>query len=196
MMEDRELENWRGEWVREAKPSPDLERKVRQKIERQSRRFLVGNMVTAIAFIGLLFFAAFMRIQAGWIGTGWASGICALVAVSIALRLWNLRGTWRAESQSTRAFAELWLKRVEARLRLLRVSVYVSVGWLVFCGILTVVNWPAIGRDVKARPTEWIEVLVLCVLMQPVIWYWATWLKRRKQAERHEVKRILDGVKE
>lgn len=196
MTEDRELENWRDEWVREGKPSPDLQRKVRQKIERQNRRFLVGNAVTVVVLIGLLFFAAFMRRQASWMGTGWASGICALVAVSIALRWWNLRGMWRAESQSTRAFAELWLKRVQARLRLLQVSIYVSVGWLVFCGILTAVNWPTIGQDVRARPTEWIELLVLCVLMQPVIWYWAGWLRRRKLAELDEVKRMLDGLKE
>ena len=196
MIEDRELENWREEWGRIAKPSPDFHLKARQKIERQNRRFVVGNVVTVIAFIGLLFFAAFMRTQVGWMGTGWATGICALVFVSVALRLWNLRGTWRAESQSTRGFLELWRKRVEARLRLLRISIYVSVGWLLFCAILTVVNWPVIGRDVKARPTEWIELLVLCVLMQPVLLYWATWLKRRKLAELEEVKRMLDGTNE
>jgi hypothetical protein len=196
VIEDRELENWREEWASVATPLFDLKRKVRQKIERQNRRFVAGNVVTAIAFLGILTFAAYMRSQAGWMGTGWASGICALVVVSVALRLWNLRGTWRAESQSTRAFAELWLKRVQSRIRLLRVSMYVSVGWLVFCAVLTAVNWPVIGKDVKARPKEWIEVLILCVLMQPVIWYWATWLKRRKLAELGEVKRILNGTKE
>jgi hypothetical protein len=179
-----------------AKPSPELHQKVRWKIERQNRRFVTGNLVTAIAFIGLLFFAAFMRTQVNWMGAGWASGICALVFVSVALRVWNLRGTWRAEAQSTRGFLELWRKRVEARLRLLRISIYVSVGWLVFCAILTAVDWPVIRRDVMARPTEWIELLVLCVLMQPVIWYWATWLKRRKLAELDEVSRMLEGTKE
>jgi hypothetical protein len=54
----------------------------------------------------------------------------------------------------------------------------------------------SIGRDVKARPTKWIELLFLCVVMQPVICYWATWLKRRKLAELDEVKRMLDDTKE
>ncbi len=196
MIEDRELESWREQWAAVAGPSPDLQRKVRQKIERQNRRFVVGNLATAIAFTGILIFAAFLPGQAGRLGTGWATGIVCLVIVSVAVRVWNLRGAWRAEAQSTRGFLELWRKRVEARLRLLRVSIYVSVGWLVFCAILAVVNWPLIGPDVKVRPKEWIEVLVACTLMQPVIWYWAGWLKRRKMAELNEVKRILDGMTE
>jgi len=43
---------------------------------------------------------------------------------------------------------------------------------------------------------EWIEVLVLCVAMQPVIWCWARWLRRRKLAEFEEVKGILNEMKE
>jgi hypothetical protein len=34
------------------------------------------------------------------------------------------------------------------------------------------------------------EVLVACVIMQPVIWYWAAWLRRRKLAELKEVKKL------
>jgi hypothetical protein len=30
--------------------------------------------------------------------------------------------------------------------------------------------------------------------MQPVIWYWAAWLRRRKLAELNEVKEILDEM--
>jgi len=32
------------------------------------------------------------------------------------------------------------------------------------------------------------------VVMQPVIWYWAAWLRRRKLAELKEVKKILDEM--
>jgi hypothetical protein len=39
-----------------------------------------------------------------------------------------------------------------------------------------------------------VELLVACVLMQPVIWYWAAWLRRRQLAELNEVKRILDEM--
>jgi len=38
--------------------------------------------------------------------------------------------------------------------------------------------------------------MVASVLMQPVIWFWATWLCRRKMAELNEVKKILDQIKD
>jgi hypothetical protein len=84
---------------------------------------------------------------------------------------------------------------VEARIRLLRISTYLSIGWLVFCAALTAVNWSIIGRDVGAHPTEWVALLVVCVLMQPVLlWYGVAWLRRRKLAELNEVKQILDEM--
>jgi hypothetical protein len=56
-------------------------------------------------------------------------------------------------------------------------------------------NWPIIGQDFRAHPKSWIVLLVVCVLMQPVmLWYGAGWLRRRKQAELHEVKQILNEM--
>ena len=196
MIEGHELDGWKQQWAEAGKPSPDFQSKIRRRIARENRRFVVGNVASAIPFLGILLFAVFMRSQASWMGTGWAAGLCVLVSVLIALRLWTMRGTWRAETQSTRAFAELWRKRAQARLRLLRISIYASAGWLAFCAVLTAVNWPVIGRDVKTRPTDWIELLVLCVVMQPVIWYWARCLRRRKQAELEEVQKILAEMKD
>ena len=136
-----------------------------------------------------------MRHQSTWMGPGWSTGICVLVFVSIAYRIWIMRGTWRPQTQSTRAFVELWHKRVTARLRLLQISIYVSLGWIVFCAVLTAVNWATIGQDVKAHPKAWTALLVVCVLMQyPLIWWWAGWLRRRKLAELNEVKQILDEM--
>jgi hypothetical protein len=152
--------------------------------------------MTVLAFVGLLIFAGFMRRQSSWMGTGWATAICVLVFVSTAYRVWALRGTWRAETQSTRAFLELWRRRVVARIRLLRISIYISVGWILACAALTVANWATIGTDVKAHPRDWLGLLIACVLMQPVIGYWAAWLRRRKLAELREVERILDQMKE
>ena len=79
---------------------------------------------------------------------------------------------------------------------MLRTPVYLSLGWLAFCAVLTAVNWGTIGADVKARPRSWLELLVICVLMQPVIWFWAAWLRRRKVAEWNEVRRILNELKD
>jgi cytochrome bd-type quinol oxidase subunit 2 len=199
MIEDRELDAWREQWTSVAKPSAtfqrDFQRKVQQRIKRHNQRFVLGNILTAIVFLGILIFAFYMRHQATWMGPGWAISICVLVFVAVSLRIWVLRRTWRPETQSTRAFVELWHKRVEARIRLLRISTYLSIGWLIFCAALMALNWPIIGQDFRAHPKSWIVLLVVCVLMQPVmLWYGAGWLRRRKQAELHEVNQILNEM--
>ena len=196
MIEDHELESWREEWVRVARPSPEFQRRIWQKVKRQERRFLFDNLLTAVVFVAILIFALVVVRHQSWLGTGWAAAIGVLVVVSAASRLWILRGTWRPEAQSTRAFVELWHRRVAARIRLLRFAIYVSLGWIVSCAVLTAANWTAIGPDVKAHPRDWLEVLIASLLMQPVLLLWAAWYRRRKLAELHEVKTILDEMKE
>lgn len=195
MIEDRELDAWREQWSSVAEPSADFQRKVQQRIKREDRRFVLGNILTVIAFLGILIFAVYMRHQSSWMGTGWATGICVLVFVSAGVRIWVLRQTWRPETQSTRAFVELWYKRVAARIRLLRISTYLSISWLIFCAALMAVNRSIIGQDVSAHPKGWVALLIVCVLMQPaVLWYGAAWLRRRKLAELNEVKKILNEM--
>jgi Na+/melibiose symporter-like transporter len=196
MIEDRELNSWREQWGGFAEPSAEFQSKVRQRIKRHDRRFVLGNVLAAVALFGILIFAVFMRHQSSSMGTGWATGICVLVFVSTGFRIWILRGMWRPQTESTRAFVELWHRRLLARIRMLRIAVYLSLGWIVVCAALTAVNWGTIGPDVKARPRDWLEVLVACVLMQPVLWFGAKWLRRRKLAELNEVKNILDEMKE
>ncbi len=192
--EDCELDTWREQWSSVAEPPAEFERKVWQRIKREDRRFVLGNFLMVIAFLGMLTFALFMRHQASWMGTGWATGICVLVLVSVAFRAWILRGTWHPETQSTRAYVQLWHRRVLARIRLLRIAIFVSIGWIVLCAVLTAANWTTIGQDVKAHPKDWEELLVACVFMQPVIWYWASWLRHRKLAELNEVEQILNAM--
>jgi Na+/melibiose symporter-like transporter len=194
MSEDHELDTWREQWSSVAEPPAEFQRKVQQRIKRQDRRFVLGNLLTGIVFLGMLIFALFLRHQSGSMGTGWATGLCILVFVSAGCRLWVLRRTWRPQTQSTRAFVELWHKRVAARIRLLRISIYLSLGWIIFCAALTAANWTIIWRDVRAHPKEWVDLLVACVLMQPVFWYGAAWLRRRKLAELNGVKKILDEM--
>jgi hypothetical protein len=192
MTNDREFDTWREQWSSIAEPPAEFQRKVAQRIKRQERRFVLGNILAAILFLGMLTFAWFMRHQSTWMGTGWATGIWVLVLVAAGCRVWVLRRTWRPQTESTRAFVELWHKRVTARIRLLRISIYLSLGWIIFCAVLTAANWRTIGQDVGAHPKEWVALLVACVLMQyPVIWYGAAWLRRRKLAELNEVKKIL-----
>jgi hypothetical protein len=50
---------------------------------------------------------------------------------------------------------------------------------------------------VKVHPTEWVVVLVLCVLMQyPLLWYGVGWLRHRKLAELNEVEKILGEMQD
>ena len=152
MTEDRELDIWREQWSNVAEPPADFQRKVQERIKREDRRFVLGNILRAIAFLGLLIFAVYMRHQSSWMGTGWGTSICILVFVSAGVRIWVLRRTWRPETESTRAFVELWQQRVAARIRLLRISTYLSIGWLIFCAALMAVNWSIIGQDVESHP--------------------------------------------
>ena len=194
MIEDRELASWQEQWGSVGRASPDLEQKIQRRIKLQELRFVIGNIGSGVALVGLLIFAVFLPRQAGSIGSGWATGVCVLVVVTAGYRIWFQRGMWRSDSQSTRGFLELWQRRTLARIQVLRVSVYVGLGWLVFCAVLTAVNWGTIGLDVKARPNEWRELLVACVVMQPVIWWWSRWLKGRKEAELNEVRRMLKEI--
>ncbi len=41
---------------------------------------------------------------------------------------------------------------------------------------------------------DWLELMVATVLMQPVFWFGAMWLHRRKVAELNEVKRLLEEI--
>ena len=192
---DHELDTWRDQWSSVAAPPAEFQRKIQQRIKRQERRFLLGNLLTVIVFLGMLIFAVLMRHQSPWMGPNWSTGICVLVFIAAGCRLWVMRRTWRPETQSTRAFVELWHRRVAARIRLLRISIYLSLGWIIFCAALTAANWATIGQDVKAHPAEWVALLVVCVLMQyPMIWFAAVWLRRRKQAELAEVRKILDEM--
>jgi hypothetical protein len=194
MTEDRELDAWREQWSSIANATPDSERKIHRRIKQQSQRFVIGNVLSAIAFAGILLFAVVARHQLMSIGSGWATGICVLVFVSVAARIWILRETWRPATQTTRAFVELWHRRVLARIRLLRNAIYVSFGWIVYCAVLMAVNWTTIRPDVKAHPSEWLGLLIASILIQPVMLFWAAWFRRRKLAELNEVKQILDEM--
>ena len=158
---------------------------------------MISNLAAAIALVGTLVFAAWaVRQEPSRLRIGWAIGISVLVFVAAGYRLWMQRGTWRPESQSTRAFVELWHRRVVARIRLIRVAFYLIPAWLVFCAVLAAVNWAALAPDVRAHPMDWVEALGIDVLVLPVLFWWLFWYRRRKRAELQEVERILDEMKD
>ncbi len=192
--EDRELDLWRKQWSSVARPSPEFQRQVQKRIKLQNRCFWLGNLLAAAAFAGMLIFAVYLSQQASRLERGQATGVCVLLLVSAACRLWFLRRAWRAETQSTRAFVELWRRRLLAQLRGLKIGIYLAIGWLVFCAALAAANWGTIRLQLMAHLAACLVLMVVIVLLQPVIWFWAMWLRRRKVAELKEVGRLLEEM--
>jgi hypothetical protein len=190
MTDDRELESWREQWGSGAEPFPEI----RSKIRRQQVRFALDNLAAAIAFVGFLIFAVFVRQQRDELGTGWATGVCILAFVGAGYRVWVQRRAWRPNAQSTYAFVELWHERVMARIRLIRMAGYAIPGWVVFCGVAIWANWAVIGKDVRAHPRAWSALLAAALIVTPGSLVVLGRLRRRKEAELKEVERILEEI--
>jgi hypothetical protein len=59
--------------------------------------------------------------------------------------------------------------------------------------VLAAANWATIRLQLMARPTACLARMVVMVLMLRVIWFGATWF-RRKVAEADEVTRLLEEI--
>lgn len=188
---DPELDLWREQWSSIAPPSPEFQRQVQERIKVQNRRFWFGNLLAVAGVAGMLIFAVYLSHQASRLEKDQATGVCVLACVAAMCRLWFLRGTWRAETQSIRAFAELWHRRVLSQIRRLQISIYIAIGWLVFCATLAAANWAAIEITLTAHPIACLVLMAIIVLMQPVMWLWAMSLRRHKLAQLDEVTRLL-----
>lgn len=194
MTNDRELELWRQHWSNVAPPSPEFMRQVQEKIRVQNRRFWLGNLLTVPGVAGMLIFAVYLSHQASRVEKGQATGVCVLAFVAVICRLWFLRGTWRAETQSIRAFVELWQRRVLSQIRRLQISIYVAIGWIVFLAALAAANWATIRTNLVAHPLACLALALIIAVMLPVIRFCVLWLRRRQIAELHEVTRLLEEM--
>ena len=195
MTENRELDLWREQWSGVARPSPEFQRQVQKRIKVQNRRFWLGNLLAVAGVVGMLILAVYqLSHQASRLEKGRATGLCVLVFVAVTCRLWFLRGTWRAETQSIRAFVELWHRRVLSQVRRLQISIYLAIGWIVFCAALAAANWATIRPELMVHPTAYLAMMLVIVLMLRVIWFGAMWLRRRKVAELNEVTRLLEEM--
>lgn len=191
--EDRELEAWREQWHSVAEPLPEINRK----IKRQNFWFLANNLAALCSVIAALAFAAWaVRQDPSRLRIAWGIGVVVLVVIAVGYRLWNQRGTWRAEAQSTRAFVELWQRRVISKLRLVRLAFYLIPAWLIFCVVLMAANWSVFGSDMRIHPKDWLETFGIIVLLLLASFAWLAWYRRRKLRELDEVRRILDEMKD
>jgi magnesium-transporting ATPase (P-type) len=194
-MEDREVDLWREQWSGIARPSPEFRRQVQKRIKVQERRFWLGNLLALAAFVGMLTLAFYqLSHRASRLENGQATGVCVLLFVAVTCRLWIMRRTWRAETQSVRAFMELWRRRVLARIRGLQIAINLAIGWLVFCAALAAANGAIIRFELMAHLTEYLAMMVVMLVMLPVIWFGAMRLRRRKVAELNEVTRLLEVI--
>ena len=193
--EDHELDLWREQWSGVAQPSPEFRRQVHKRIKAQDRRFWLGNLLAVAAFVGMLILAVYqLSHDTSRLERGQATGVCVLLFVAVACRLWIMRGTWRAETQSIRAFMKLWHRRVLAQIRGLQIGIYLAIGWLGFGAVLVASNWATIRLEVTPNPIACLVVMVVIALVLPVIWFGAMWFRRRKVAELDEVTRLLEGI--
>jgi len=196
MTEDRELDLWREQWNGVARPSPEFRRQVQKRIKAKDRRFWLGNLLALAAFVGMLTLAFYQLSRyTSRLEKGQATGVCVLLFVAVTCRLWLMRGTWRAETQSTRAFVELWQRRVLSRIRGLQIGTYIAIGWLVFCAGLAAANWSTLRIQLMGHPTALFAMMLVIVLMLPMIWLGVTWFRRRKVAELNEVTKLLEEMK-
>ena len=195
MTEDREVELWREQWSGVAPPPPEFLRQVQEKIKVQDRRFWLGNLLAVAALVGTLIFALYqLSHQASRLEKGRATGLFVLLFVAVTCRLWLMRGTWRAETRSIRAFVELWRRRVQARIRGLQIGIYIATGWLAFCAALAAANLATIRPELMAHPTVYLAMMLVLVLMLRVIWFGLMWFRRRKVAELDEATRLLEEM--
>jgi hypothetical protein len=194
MMKDHELNAWREQWGGLAEPVPEL-RQIQRKIKRQQLSFVLETLLAAIAFVASFIFLMFVRQDRTLLATGWVDAVCLLLFVAAAYGLWAKRGTWRADTQSTRASVELWQRRVSAKIRGLRVASYATPGLIVFAALLLVANWANIGPELKAHPAKRV-LLTVNVLLLPAVFFWLGWYRRRNLAELNEINKILDEMRD
>ena len=195
MTEDRELDLWRQQWSRVAQPSPEFKRQVQKRIKVQNRRFWLGSLLALAASAGTLILAFYqLTHHTSRLEKGQATGVFVLLFVAVVCRLWFMRGTWRAETQSIRASVELWHRRVLAQIRGVQIGIYIAIGWLAFCGALAAANWATIRLELMAHPTAYFAMIVVIALMLPLIWFGAMWFRRHKVAELNEVTRLLEEM--
>lgn len=199
MMQDRELESWREQWRDNdgrIQEMPSRLHAIQKRIRRQNLGFILNNLFAAVGAVFVAGFAIFaVRQEPSALRVSWAAGIFVMLVVAVGYRLRVQRGTWRAESQSTRAFVELWQRRVRAKLRMIRVGLYLIPGWLIFCTLLFAINWPRFGPDIHAHPRDWQVVLAAILVMIGGVCWFLAWYRRRKLRELDEVDCLLQQLK-
>lgn len=177
MLIDAELEAWRLEWRAEAEPLPDVKKKVWE----QNVRTIAGAILTCVCLAISTIWALRhpSRFMSG-LATGlWFTSICLG-----GYAWWVRRGTWKPFGQTALAYAELSYKTAVAKAKILRISLYLSIGTIAVLAA-------AFARDWKNTPDGYVVVMAGLALEAVVLRHY----ERRKGQEIAQTRKMLDYLK-
>lgn len=188
-MEDRELEVWKEEWQAETPGSlPRLRRRVRF----QTARMVTSNLVGLIVGVALLVYAARLVLRQPTPRTiVWGAALLLCMLTAGIFVVWNQIGIWRAETESTRAYAELSYKRALTKVRKTRfLSVFVLFGAAFDIAFLAWVDWPPIGL----HATAFFADLARASAGLLATWLFLKWYGRRKARQVEQARRFMEEL--
>ncbi|MBI3448455.1 MAG: hypothetical protein HY049_06000 [Acidobacteria bacterium] len=170
MIADRELGEmqaaWRSGGARAGQAS-DLDALLsvaQARVRRESRRLVCVTFVEILLTAAMLAFAVLVArgesraavvaaAVATWVFAGWALGFS----------LWNRRGLWRPDAETTRGFVELSIRRCEAELRAVQFGHRLLVVESVFVAVL--LGWKFTFGPVHSPVGSLVGVVALATLI-------------------------------
>jgi len=175
---DNELETWKQEWRDRTEPLPEW----KTKIKRQNLWMTAAAMGTGVCLVLSTLWAVEARSS---FAAGLAVGmwLTTVIAGSYTWRVWQ--GAWKPSAQTTLAYMELAHRRALAKARQLRFSFYFLLVSTVLLALF--LTWNA--KALAAR-----DVAIVAALGIELVFF--RQLRRRKQREAEQMKKLIDEMKE
>lgn len=199
-----ELEQWIADW-NDGEPgdatdtsSPEApSAEERHALPRRARRFGHGLLwVTATELLtcgGLLFWLTAKSLrhpEPDLVVLTFA--LWPFVLGTIALTLWNRRGTWRPRNESVRAFLELERLRIERQLRT-ATRILPAIYGVEMAMILPWKWWSLTTRQPDVATTRFLEVVAICTALSLALFAGLWWWQRRLLERRAGLDTLADA---
>lgn len=171
------MEDWRAGQVEVPQVSvSDLRRRVR----RQSLRLILTTAMEALLTLSLLAFSVYTLIRhSGPVILIWAVAVWVFLLVAWSFALWNRRGIWQPQAQTTRTLVELLYERCLRKLLTVRFCVYLMVAEVAF---LIPWGWWQFRSDPQALTSHRSTYLLAWGLTALFLFgciLWVIWVRRR-----------------
>ena len=178
MTVDPELQAWREDWRAKVEPLPNLKRKIRRQHARTIAAAILMCACLAVSTIG-----AFRKPTSFTAGLATGLWFTAIFAGGYA---WGIkRGAWKPSAQTALAYAELSYKQAVAKAKIMRLSLWLSLGAIVVLGFAFACDWKNVSRGYG---------IILAVLLAETLVF--RHYRRRKEREIAETKELLDHLRE